>query len=187
MMAQNDPNRQRYEMWVRSYASELYRYAYRLSGRRQVAEDLLQETFTEAWRSVSKQTEVEKARGWLFQILRYRYAHFVRDGRSEARTKSLPENANEHPPDSRGSPLEGLAEKDAMQAALQALSTQIRQTFLMVYMEGQTCREVAEALQIPLGTVLSRLDQARRSLRIVLDDKRKISPQGSPTKKGSRS
>jgi RNA polymerase sigma-70 factor (ECF subfamily) len=66
--------------------------------------------------------------------------------------------------------LERLADQDALQAALGVLNPLIRQTFLMVFVEGLTCRETAESLQIPIGTVLSRLDSARRSLRRELGD-----------------
>ena len=71
-----EPNRRRYESWVRLYAPRLYRFAYRLSGHHQVAEDLIQETFLEAWRGIDNLKEEERALGWLFQILRFRHAHF---------------------------------------------------------------------------------------------------------------
>jgi RNA polymerase sigma-70 factor, ECF subfamily len=167
-MAQSDPHRLRYEQWVRQYAHELYRYAYRLTGKHHIAEDLLQETFVEAWRSVAKQKEAEKSRGWLFQILRYRHAHYLRDTRRHRQTKSLAETTESPPPDSRPQALNTLAEKDSLQKALDTLSVPIRQTFLMVFSEGRTCRETAEILHIPIGTVLSRLDSGRRALRAAL-------------------
>jgi RNA polymerase sigma-70 factor (ECF subfamily) len=166
-MAQSDPNRAKYEHWVRGYAPALYRYAYRLVGKRHIAEDLLQETFVEAWRSIDKQTHVQGARGWLFQILRH---HYLRYTRSHRETRSLGPNHDEQPPDSLPLPLERLADQDALQAALGVLNPSIRQTLLMVFVEGLTCRETAESLRIPIGTVLSRLDSARRSLRRELGD-----------------
>jgi RNA polymerase sigma-70 factor (ECF subfamily) len=185
-MAQADSNRRRYEQWVRDYASELYRFAFRLSGQRQVAEDLLQETFTEAWRSLAKQHGSDRARAWLFQILRHRFAHFLRANRAiSGLLVPLPENSDDQPADRRIGPLEKMAEKDALQTALQTLSPAIRETFLTVFMEGRTCRETAEVMQIPLGTVLSRLDQARRTLRIALTDRESAagdSAAGAPVK-----
>lgn len=175
-LAQADPHRAKYEQWVRAYAPALYRYAYRLAGNRHVAEDLLQETFVEAWRSIEKQTKAEGARGWLFQILRHRYSHYLRDTRSHRQTRSLGQSQDEHPPDSFPLPLEKLADQDALQMAMAALNPSIRQTLLMVFVEGLTCRETAASLQIPIGTVLSRLDSARRSLRQALG---KTVPSGS--------
>jgi RNA polymerase sigma-70 factor (ECF subfamily) len=161
---QNQEQRLQYEQWVRLYAPELYRFAYRLCGQRHVAEDLLQETFVEAWRSITKQKYAEKARAWLYQILRYRYTHFLRDTRHHRRTASLPQTF-EHMSDLAQHPLDKMAEQDALQAALNTISPAVRETFLMVFAEGLTCREAAEELHIPLGTVLSRLDSARRALR----------------------
>lgn len=163
-------HRLQYEQWVRLYAPELYRFAYRLSGRRHIAEDLLQETFVEAWRSISKQNRAGKARAWLFQILRFRYAHFLRDTRHHRETKSLPDQFK-HPSDVLQHPLDQLAEQDVVQAALDVLSPAQRETFLLVFSQGLTCRETADELGIPLGTVLSRLDSARRSLRAALGEK----------------
>ena len=164
-MAQSDAHRRQYEDWVRAYAPELFRYAYRLAGNRQVAEDLTQETFVEAWRSVDKQTESGRARAWLFQILRYRYSHFLRDTRRHRQVRPLTEDPDSHPRNTDRPPLDRMADQDAIQTALDSLSPMIRQTFLMVFVEGLTCREAAQSLDIPLGTVLSRLDSGRRALR----------------------
>lgn len=180
-MAESESHRLQYEQWVRLYAPELYRYAYRLTGKHQLAEDLLQETFVEAWRSISKQKNPERARGWLFQILRYRHAHYLRDTRRQRQTMSLADNLDSHPQDPGEPILQRLAERDAIQAALNTLSPIIRQTFLMVFAEGLTCREVAESLHIPIGTVLSRLDSGRRGLRAVLAGDSPRGGQGSAT------
>lgn len=183
-MAESDPNRAKYEQWVRAYAPALYRYAYRLAGRRDIAEDLLQETFVEAWRSIQRQTHAQGAQGWLFQILRRRFSHFLRDTRAQRQTRSLAQMQDDQPPDALPLPLKRLADQDAMQAALSLLNPAIRQTLLMVFVEGLTCRETAATLKIPIGTVLSRLDSARRSLRQTLGDAATSSPAGKP--KGAR-
>jgi RNA polymerase sigma-70 factor, ECF subfamily len=183
-MTQTDPHRAKYEQWVRAYAPALYRYAYRLAGKRHIAEDLLQETFVEAWRSIDRQTYAHGARGWLFQILRRRYSHYLRDTRSHRQTRSLGQTQDEQPPDSLPLPLERLANQDAMQTALSLLNPSIRQTLLMVYAEGLTCRETAQILKIPIGTVLSRLDSARRSLRQTLGETDPSGPAIKP--KGAR-
>jgi len=169
-MGESDSHRLRYEQWVRSYAPALFRYAYRLSGARSLAEDLMQETFLEAWKSMTRQTKEDGARGWLFQILRRRHAHYLRDTRHHREQTRLPEDFDAQPAGSIRMPLEILAEQDAIQAALNELPPAIRETFLMVFSEGQTCREAAAALGIPLGTVLSRLDSARRTLRTAMGD-----------------
>ena len=84
------PRRELYEQWVRQFAPELYRFAYRLTGQREKAEDILQETFVEAWKSLDQQRDPQRARAWLFQILRFRFAHLVRDERHEPSRRHLP-------------------------------------------------------------------------------------------------
>jgi RNA polymerase sigma-70 factor, ECF subfamily len=169
-MDQTDTNRERYEQWVRSYAPQLYRYAFRLTGSSQVAEDLVQETFMEAWRFIFRQKDDRQSRAWLFQILRHRHAHYLRDTRRHRQSMRLADDSDAHSAYAAEPLLNRLAEQDALQAALNSLSPMIRQTFLMVFVEGCTCRETAAALRIPIGTVLSRLDSARRVLRTALAD-----------------
>ncbi|HUB26441.1 MAG TPA: RNA polymerase sigma factor [Tepidisphaeraceae bacterium] len=167
-MARSEAHRRTYEQWVRAFAPELYRYAHRLAGDRQIAEDLTQETFVEAWRSVEKQKHEGRARAWLFQILRFRYSHFLRDTRRHRQVQRLTDHADEYPPAATQLPLDRLADQDEIQMALGTLSPLVRDTFLMVFSEGLTCRQTAESLDIPMGTVLSRLDTARRALRAAL-------------------
>jgi RNA polymerase sigma-70 factor (ECF subfamily) len=85
---------------------------------------------------------------------------------------TLTENVDDHPADAERLPLETLADQDALQSALDSLSEPIRLTFVTVFVEGRTCRQAAEALRIPLGTVLSRLDSARRALRVAMEESR---------------
>ena len=167
-MDHSDPRYVQYEQWVRAHSAELYRFAYRLAGKRETAEDLLQETFTEAWRSLEKREAPDHPRAWLFQILRFRYAHLIRDTGHHLRTAHAADTLDSQPAPEGISPLETLANQELLQNALDTLAPRIRETFLMVFLEGNTCRETAEALKIPLGTVLSRLDRARQLLRSAL-------------------
>jgi RNA polymerase sigma-70 factor (ECF subfamily) len=158
-----------YEDWVRTLAPELYRFAYRISGNRQVAEDLVQETFAEAWRSMDKQREPEKARAWLYQILRYRFSHYVRDRGHRIQAGPLHDGIDAA---QRARPtLDALAEREQLQLALDQLAPEIRETFLMVFMQGYKCREAAQELRVPMGTILSRLSRARASLRKTLESR----------------
>jgi RNA polymerase sigma-70 factor (ECF subfamily) len=168
-MTEPQPRSEQYEQWVREFAPELYRFAYRLTGRREKAEDLLQETFVEAWKSLNRQRDPGRARAWLFQILRFRFAHLVRDERHD-RLACEDQPLADRPETQAVAPLQRLADEEGLQKALGTLTPDLRQTFLLVFAAGHTCREAAEALQIPLGTVLSRLDRARQLLRVQLGD-----------------
>jgi RNA polymerase sigma-70 factor (ECF subfamily) len=167
-MDQSDPRYVQYEQWVRAFSGELYRFAYRLTGKRESAEDLVQETFVEAWRSLEKNKQPEYPRAWFFQILRFRYAHLIRDTGHHLRTTHAAEILDAQASPTGEAPLEALANQEMLQKALDTLAPRIRETFLMVFLEGNTCRETADVLKVPLGTVLSRLDRARQLLRAAL-------------------
>ncbi len=148
--------RAQYESWVRDYADELYALAYRLCGEAAQAEDLVQETYYEAWKAMKPLRDPGKARAWLFSILRFRYTHWLRDrGRrvqpavSLSRLGSVISGPEESVPDT-------LARRELLQQALDTLEDRYKEPFLLVFQGGLTCRETAEMLQIPLGTVLSR-------------------------------
>ena len=161
---------------MRAFAPELYRFAYRLAGNHQVAEDLVQETFVEAWRSLAKQREPGKERAWMYQILRYRYAHYVRDSKTRIRAEPLEEEISGKMDPGRPG-VDAVAERESLQMALSHLSVDVRETFLMVFMQGFKCREAAEELKVPLGTVLSRLSRAREVLRAAVESQGQNRPE----------
>lgn len=164
-MSCDDKKRLMYEAWVSDYASDLHRLAYRLSGQAAIAEDLVQETFYHAWRSMHTLREESKARAWLFQMLRFRYSHWVRDQTRRIRTSGMSDGFDNMHEAEGQSPLTSIANEEVMQAALNQLDDHYKLPLLMVYLEGRTCQETADALELPLGTVLSRLHRARKGLR----------------------
>lgn len=75
--------------------------------------------------------------------------------------------------DDTASPLPGpdldvLARRENVQGALNRLDSRFKEPFLLVFLVGLSCREVAERLSVPLGTVLSRIHRARAALRVYL-------------------
>ena len=164
-----------YAGWVEEHSSELYRYAYRLGGRRELAEDLVQETFYHAWRSFSSLHELDKARPWLYRILRNRYSHYVRAQVRRPQGVALDSVADRRDP-SAPNPVADLGQSDELTAALAGLEDRFREPMLMVFLEGKTCREAADELGVPLGTVLSRIHRARKTLREQLNGKTQPKP-----------
>jgi len=73
-----DSERAAYERWVHAHSADLYRFAYRLTGRADKADDLLQETFLEAWKSRQSLQDPTSVRPWLFTILRHRFSRLLR-------------------------------------------------------------------------------------------------------------
>ena len=162
----NEPEREMYARLVRSHGADLFRFGFRLSGDAHVAEDLVQDTFSEAWRGRATLRDRACVRAWLFQILRYRYAHLVRDSGRRPRIVGDEDEAEAILFES--DPSTGIHHRDELQRALDQLADHFKLPFLMVFLQGLTCQEVADALDLPVGTVLSRLHRARKALRIAL-------------------
>jgi RNA polymerase sigma-70 factor, ECF subfamily len=143
---------------------------------------LVQETFCEAWRNVGQLQDRPRARAWLYRILRRRYWHWRRDSSRRVKVVQSQESASQNVAATAQPVLERMAAEDALQYALDSLDEQLRLPLLMVLMEGLTCKEAAEQLEIPLGTVLSRIHRARQLLQQVLQEHEiaRVTTDGTP-------
>jgi RNA polymerase sigma-70 factor (ECF subfamily) len=144
---------------VEGHYDSLYRYAYRLSGSAQEAEDLTQEAFCQAQAKWNQLRDVQSAKSWLFTILRNAYLHKVRDRKMENALPideigELPEQAPEPEIDSR-----------RLQEALDGLPEAFRTPIILFYFEDFSYRDIADQMKVPIGTVMSRLSRARSFLR----------------------
>lgn len=160
-----------------SHIDALYRTAYRMTGNAMDAEDLVQETYLRAFRSLHQFRPGTNLRAWLFKILTNAYINDYRKRSRRPRSTSL-DNVEDYylyahlidsgiQPASSGPEEEVLSQipDEAVLAALDALPEEFRQVVLLADVEGFSYREIAEILGIPVGTVMSRLHRARRRLR----------------------
>jgi RNA polymerase sigma-70 factor (ECF subfamily) len=146
---------------VEDHYVALYRYAYRLSGSAVDAEDLTQETFCKAQACYAQLRDPARARAWLFRILRNAYLHKARAERNQ-RCVSL-ENLNDVP-ERAPEPLPPV-EPEQLQAALNDLPEVFRTPVILYYFEDFSYRDIADQMELPLGTVMSRLARAKAHLR----------------------
>ena len=139
----------------------LYRYAYRLSGSSADAEDLTQEAFCKAQLNFSQLRDPKRAKPWLFSILRNAYLHRVRADRQQ------PVVPLEAVGDLAEPPPEPLPEIDPerLQQALNDLPECFRTPIILYYFEDFGYRDIAEQMDLPIGTVMSRLARAKAHLR----------------------
>lgn len=148
---------------VALHHAELYRYAFRLCGRAPDAEDLVQQTFLIAQRKSDQIRDPSCARSWLFRVLRNCFLKTRRQKQPipaatlELEVDDLPRDVDETEVDS-----------EQLQQALDALSDEYRMVVVMFYFEQLSYREIAEQLELPLGTVMSRLSRAKGRLREIL-------------------
>lgn len=141
----------------------LYRYAFRLSGQAAEAEDLTQQTFLTAQTRLSQLRDPQLARNWLCTILRNLY---LKGRRRDALVKRLPLSDVAEPMGRK--PPEANHDSERLQSALLELPEEYRSPLILFYFEEFSYQEIAEQMQIPLGTVMSRLARAKASLRLRL-------------------
>lgn len=155
-----------YTQLVRDHSADLYRFAFRWCGQSHCAEDLVAEAFTEAWKALPKLKDTAKARAWLFQILRRRcYRLAERRDRERAVVALGAHDLADHHDDHQRAIL-----NDSLQQAIGDLDDKLRLPFLSVTVQGLGCREAAEELGIPLGTLLTRVRRAKQLLQEALAD-----------------
>ncbi|MBX3411915.1 MAG: sigma-70 family RNA polymerase sigma factor [Pirellulales bacterium] len=144
----------------------LYRYAYRLTGSIADAEDLTQQTFLSAQANLAQLREPAAARGWLFAILRNGYRKSLKK-RVPLPAVDAELNVDSVPDESRtAEPID----EERLQDALNSLSDEYKTVLLMFYFERHSYREIATQLELPIGTVMSRLSRAKSHLRAKLLD-----------------
>ena len=149
------------ERLVEENGVALYRYAYRLSGSSADAEDLVQDTFCKAQESLKQLRDPQRARPWLFKILRNAYLHRVRaDRQRKFVSLDAAGDVAEPPPE----PLPPV-DQEQLQQALDELPELFRTPIILFYFEEFSYRDVAEQMDLPIGTVMSRLARAKAFLR----------------------
>jgi RNA polymerase sigma-70 factor (ECF subfamily) len=146
---------------VDEYYEALYRYAHRLAGCAADAEDLTQETFCKAQVNLRQLRDPERAKAWLFRILRNAYLHKTRAEKNH-RLVSL-DNLNDLP-ERLPAPLPPV-DAEQLQQALNELPEVFRTPIILYYFDDFSYRDIAEQMELPLGTVMSRLARAKVYLR----------------------
>ncbi len=149
------------ERLVEEFYQPLYRYAFRLSGAAADAEDLTQEAFVKAQAKLAQLREYERAKAWLFSILRNTYLHRLRERKHEI-TLSLETLGDVAEP--APGPLPEI-DPEQLQEALNAMPETFRTPVILYYFEGFAYRDIAEQMELPIGTVMSRLSRAKTFLR----------------------
>ena len=147
---------------IDAHYEALYRYAYRLSGTAADAEDLTQETFGKALARLPQLREPERAKAWLFRILRNLYLHKVRD---QKRHRVVPLDAVGDLVGRDGEAAMPEIDPAKLQQALNELDEAFRTPIILFYFEEFSYRDIAEQMDLPIGTVMSRLARAKAYLR----------------------
>ncbi len=149
---------------VEEHYEALYRYAYRLAGCATDAEDLTQEAFCRAQLNYAQLRDESRAKPWLFRILRNLFLHKARAAKNQPCLTV--EDLAEVP--AHEETEIGPIEPGRLQAALRELPELYRTPLILYYFDDFSYRDIAEQMDLPIGTVMSRLARAKNYLRLRL-------------------
>jgi len=160
-----------FEQVMLPYSDVLYSYAYYLTGSREDANDLLQETFLKAFRFLDKFEEGTNAKAWLYRIMRNTYINEYRRMKRQPEVLEYDEQLTPYQmlPSTEGHSfnLQRQLEHtlpDEVADAISRLPERFKSVVVLRDIEDLPYEEIAEALEIPIGTVRSRLHRARALL-----------------------
>jgi RNA polymerase sigma-70 factor (ECF subfamily) len=160
------------------FRDQLFKTALRLTRSVEESEDLLQETYLKAYRHYHQFTEGTNLKAWLFRILKNSFINGYRKRKNRPQMLDFDElrdsndGFEEAAPVSRDPEMDYLGQEldHDIREALMALPHHYRMAVLMVDLQGLSYQEVADALAVPIGTVMSRLYRGRKKIeRSLLD------------------
>lgn len=149
-----------YNRWVREHYRFLLRSAWALTGSRAIAEDVVQDCFANAWKHRAQLQRGESARAWLFQIMRRGAFRYLSPDLVSLDDLELPHEA---------APRAGVEDHLDVVKALSRIAPIHREVLVLYYFDDMPTAQMAQALEVAPGTVLSRLARAREALKAAMD------------------
>jgi RNA polymerase sigma-70 factor (ECF subfamily) len=160
-----------YEALVRRYMSDAYLVAYGYVGNSEDARDLSQEAFVKVYQARARFDEERPFYPWFYRVLRNHCLNFLRRGRVEVSIDD--ENSYREiaaPQPTALEELESDERKRIVRAAVARLSDDHREIVVLKNFKDCSYKEISEMLDIPIGTVMSRLFYARQALRVLVEE-----------------
>lgn len=155
---------------VDAHYAGLYRFALSMCRRQATAEDLVQQTFLQWARKGTSLRDTTKVKSWLFTTL---YREWLSISRKEKRFEVVEFNAEIHAGaecDASSDP--GPVDNATLRKALEQLEASFRAPLVLFYMKELSYKQIAEILEVPIGTVMSRLSRGKDMLRKLLQPHR---------------
>jgi RNA polymerase sigma-70 factor (ECF subfamily) len=165
-----------------AFGGRVYRFCRRLTSTAADAEDLTQEVFVAAYTGRERFAGRSSITTWLLRIAVFRWRATRRKRRIETVALTDRDGVDGHGHD----PVAGEVNRLALAHALDSLPLEQREAFLLVRAEGLTCREAADVLGVPEGTLKFRVYRAVERLRLTLNGDAEAIPLVPKSGKGSR-
>jgi RNA polymerase sigma-70 factor, ECF subfamily len=153
-----------FEAVAMPHLADLYRTASLLLRDRHEAEDLIQDTYLEAWKSFHRFEMGTNCRAWLFKIMFHRLHHVRRRLVKTSRVVTIDDPDGQVELAAEPVVPQEIRDEDVLNA-LAKVAVEFREIVLLADVEEFSYKEIAETLRIPLGTVMSRLSRGRKLLR----------------------
>jgi RNA polymerase sigma-70 factor, ECF subfamily len=169
-------DRSAWEMLVNAYSRKVFNMAYQFSGSSQEAEDMTQEIFLKLYGSLKKYDFSRNFTAWLLTLAKnhlideYRRTKWEKTQRDEFDDQRISQASFDSPERS----LVQEENRKIVWEGLNRLSPDIRMTIILRDIEGRSYEEVAETLDLPLGTVKSRVNRGRLQLAEILKDRKGV-------------
>lgn len=154
----------RYEALVKALHGDLYRYAYWLTHDKQVAEDLVQETFLRAWRALDSLKDEKAAKSWLITILRRENAR-----RFERKRFDMSDYEEATIIDTKSVTTEQEIENQWLRNKISQLPPEYSEPLVLQVLGGFSGEDIATMLDLNKNTVMTRLFRARNQLKEALE------------------
>jgi len=167
-------DRDAFEALVRRHQARTYNFVRTMVHDEAEAEDLTQDVFVRVWKSIGRFRGDSAFSTWLFRIaVNVARTHLSRRSRRWLFTRGSPDASPDAPAEAEDPPSperleDDVVRRDAIDRALATLSPDLREALTLRDVEGLEYREIARVLDIPLGTVESRIFRARQRLRPLL-------------------
>jgi RNA polymerase sigma-70 factor (ECF subfamily) len=159
-------DRRAFHLLVRRWQKKLIAHAWRLTGDPEAARDAAQEGWAEIVRGIGRLDDERAFPAWAYRIVSRRCAKQIG---AAVRRRELAEAALAEPAPEDGAAPGAALEHDRLRAAVRALPEEQRAAVALFHFEEMSVAEVAVALDVPVGTVKTRLMHARRKLRAALE------------------
>lgn len=173
-----------FALLVQTYETSVYRLALRMCGNAHDAEEVAQEAFMAAWKGLPSFRGESKFSSWLYQLTTNEAINFLRKEKRHRAVTPLEDEMEPATGDTAQQAAETKELQQALQQALDALTPEHRQIFLLRQMRQLSYEEIGRLLGLESGTVKSRLNRAKKQLRQILLQQGNFFPSSSVIQKG---
>jgi RNA polymerase sigma-70 factor (ECF subfamily) len=160
-MKLSDKRQVRFERLVKTWTKDVFRYAFWLCGDQDIAEELVQETFTRVWKYFDQLSDDNAAKSWLFTIVKRENARRYERYCPEIETL-------DHDQIAANGDYDTSTEAFVLRQALAKLPDEYREPLILQVIAGYSIKEIALQMDLSTGAVMTRVHRARQKLRNTL-------------------